>query len=77
METPYGEIPDRLARDMRPQEMHDFLRAACRRRAVLKAGALGIAAAASPVLWRQSAARAATLPAAPPLSIRGKLSIAI
>jgi hypothetical protein len=66
METPYGEIPDRLAKDMRPQEMHDFLRAACRRRAVLKAGALGIAAAASPVLWRQSAARAATLPAAPP-----------
>ena len=48
METPYGEIPDRLARDMRPQEMHDYLRKACRRRAVLKVGALGIAAAASP-----------------------------
>ncbi len=23
METPYGEIPERLAKDMRPQEMHE------------------------------------------------------
>lgn len=66
MQTPYGEIPDRLARDMRPQEMHDYLRKKHGRRAVLKAGALGVAAAASPVFWRQSAVRAAALPAAPP-----------
>ncbi len=54
METPYGEIPDRFARDMRPQEMHDFLRQSYGRRNVLKGAAtLGVAAIAGPMLWRQ------------------------
>ncbi len=66
METPYGDIPDRFAPDMGPQEMHDFLRHARRRRNVLQgAAALGAAAIAGPVLWRQSAALAATTPAGP------------
>jgi hypothetical protein len=60
METPYGEIPDRFVPDMRPQEMHDFLRKRYGRRAVLKAGAVGAAAvAAGPLFWRQSSAFAA------------------
>ena len=49
METPYGAIPDRLARDMSPQDMHDYLRARYRRRAVLG----GAAVIATPLLWRQ------------------------
>ncbi len=66
METPYGEIPDGFVRDMRPQEMHDFLRHSYGRRNLLKgAAALGVAAIAGPVLWRQSAAVAATAPAGP------------
>ena len=66
METPYGEIPDRFVRDMRPQEMHDFLRRRYGRRNLLKgAAALGVAAIAGPVLWRQSAALAATTPGRP------------
>jgi hypothetical protein len=63
METPYGEIPDRLVADMTPQEMHDYLRRRYRRRAVLSGAAvLGAAAAAGPLLWRQSAALAAVAP---------------
>jgi hypothetical protein len=66
METPYGEIPGRLARDMAPQEMYDFLKRARSRRAVLRGAAvLGITAVASPVLWRQSSALAATTPLGP------------
>lgn len=54
MDTPYGAIPDRLARDMRPQEQHEYLRLRYGRRQVLKgAAALGAAAVAGPVLWRQ------------------------
>jgi Purple acid Phosphatase, N-terminal domain/Calcineurin-like phosphoesterase len=60
METPYGDIPDRFARDMRPQEMHDFLRHSYGRRNVLKGAAtLGVAAIAGPMLWRQRTALAA------------------
>ncbi len=62
MESPYGEIPDRLLKDMHPQEMHDFVRRRYRRRTVLKAAALGIA---SPVFWRQSSAAASTAPPRP------------
>jgi hypothetical protein len=66
METPYGEIPDKFVPDMRPQEMHDFLRKRYGRRTVLKAGAIGAAAAAAgPLFWRQSSAFAAG-PFAPP-----------
>jgi hypothetical protein len=63
METPYGEIPEKFVQDMTVQEMHDYLaaRARFRRRAFLKgAGALGLAAAAGPVFWRQSEAFAST-----------------
>jgi hypothetical protein len=61
METPYGEIPEKLVKDMTVQEMHDYLKARYRRRAVLKgAGALGLAAAVGPVFWRQSSALAST-----------------
>jgi hypothetical protein len=66
METPYGEVPDSFVRDMRPQEMHDFLRKRYGRRTVLKAGAIGAAAAAvGPLFWKQSSAFAAG-PFAPP-----------
>jgi hypothetical protein len=61
METPYGEIPEKLVKDMTVQEMHDYLKARYRRRSVLKgAGALGLAAAAGPLFWRQSSASAST-----------------
>ena len=61
METPYGEIPEKLVKDMTVQEMHDYLKARYRRRSVLKgAGVLGVAAAAGPFFWRQSAASAST-----------------
>lgn len=61
METPYGEIPDRLVKDMTVQEMHDYLRSRYGRRTVLKgAGVLGLAAAAGPLFWRQSSAQAST-----------------
>jgi hypothetical protein len=61
METPYGEIPEKLVKDMTVQEMHDYLKTRYRRRSVLKgAGALGLAAAAGPFFWRQSAASAST-----------------
>ena len=36
METPYGEIPNRFAEHMRPQEMHDYLKNRYGRRTVLK-----------------------------------------
>jgi hypothetical protein len=61
METPYGEIPEKFVKDMTIQEMHDYLKARSSRRTVLKAaGALGLAAAAGPVFWRQSSAYAST-----------------
>lgn len=54
METPFGDIPDRLARDMRPRDMHDYLRRHYGRRSVLKGAAtLSAAAVAGPLLWRQ------------------------
>ncbi len=54
METPFGDIPDRLARDMCPRDMHDYLKRHYGRRSVLKGAAtLGAAAIAGPVLWRQ------------------------
>lgn len=61
MEAPYGEIPDRFVPDMRPVEMHDYLRRSHTRRSALKgAGVVGLAAALSPVLWRQSDSFAST-----------------
>ncbi len=55
METPFGEIPDKFARDMRPQEMHDYLKKRYGRRTVLKGAALGGAiAAAGPLFWKQA-----------------------
>jgi hypothetical protein len=60
MQTPYGEIPDKFARDMRPQEMHDFLKKRYGRRTVLKgAGIAAAAVAAGPIFWRQADAFAA------------------
>jgi Purple acid Phosphatase, N-terminal domain/Calcineurin-like phosphoesterase len=61
METPYGDIPEKFVKDMSIQEMHDYLKARSSRRAFLMgAGALGLAAAAGPVFWRQSSAFAST-----------------
>jgi hypothetical protein len=66
METPYGEIPENLVKDMTVQEMHDYLRARYRRRSVLKgAGVLGLAAAAGPLFWRQAGPASASTPSAP------------
>jgi Icc-related predicted phosphoesterase len=60
METPYGEIPDNLAKGMRPQEMHDYLKKRYGRRTVLKgAAAAGVLAAAGPLFWRKADAFAA------------------
>jgi hypothetical protein len=60
MDTPYGDIPDRLAGDMRPQEQHEYLRFSYGRRRLLKGAAvLSAAAVAGPVLWRQPGAAAA------------------
>jgi hypothetical protein len=61
MKTPYGEIPERLVKDMSAQEMHDYLKKRYSRRGVLKAAAvLGAAAAAGPVLWSRTYADAST-----------------
>jgi 3',5'-cyclic AMP phosphodiesterase CpdA len=61
METPYGEIPERFVKDMTLTEMHDYLHSRFSRRALLKgAGAMGLAAAVSPIFWRQSSASAST-----------------
>lgn len=66
MDTPYGSIPGKFVKDMTPQEMHDFLARRYRRRSLLKgAAAVAAAAMAGPVLWRQSAASAATAPVGP------------
>jgi hypothetical protein len=65
METPYGEIPEKFVKDMSAQEMHDYLQRRHSRRRFLKgAGALGLAAAAGPIFWKQSYAAAAS-PATP------------
>jgi hypothetical protein len=49
MKTPYGEIPERLVKDMSAQDMHDYLRKRYSRRGVLKsAAAMGAIAAAGP-----------------------------
>ena len=61
MESLDGEAVGRLVKDISPQETHR-----CGRRTVLRAAALGIAAA-GPVFWRQSAALGSvTPPALPP-----------
>jgi Calcineurin-like phosphoesterase/Purple acid Phosphatase, N-terminal domain len=55
METPYGEIPERLVKDMSAQEIHDYLRQRYSRRSFLQgitgAGALAVA---GPTLWTRS-----------------------
>jgi len=54
METPYGEIPQRLVKDMSAQEMHDYLRQHYSRRGFLKGtAAAGALAVAGPVLLRR------------------------
>jgi calcineurin-like phosphoesterase family protein/purple acid phosphatase-like protein len=55
METPYGEIPERLVKDMSAQDMHDYLRKRHSRRRFLQgtAGA-GALAVAGPILWSRS-----------------------
>ena len=61
MKTPYGEIPERLVKDMSAQDMHDYLKKRYSRRGVLKgAAAMGAIAAAGPVLWSRSFADAST-----------------
>jgi hypothetical protein len=65
METPYGEIPDKFTKDMRPQDMHDYLQKRFSRRSLLRgATAGGALAAAGPLFWRQADAYAATTTAA-------------
>lgn len=65
METPYGEIPDKLAKDMRPQDIHDYLQKRFSRRSLLRgATAAGALAAAGPLFWRQADAFASTTTAA-------------
>jgi Purple acid Phosphatase, N-terminal domain/Calcineurin-like phosphoesterase len=60
METPYGEIPDKFVKDMRPQEMHDYLKKRYGRRTVLKGAGLAAGlAAAGPIFWKQADAFAA------------------
>jgi Calcineurin-like phosphoesterase/Purple acid Phosphatase, N-terminal domain/TAT (twin-arginine translocation) pathway signal sequence len=55
METPYGEIPQRLVKDMSAQEMHDYLRKRHSRRNFLKGAAGGGAlAVAGPTLLTRS-----------------------
>ena len=69
MKTPYGEIPERLVKDMSAQDMHDYLRKRYSRRGVLKSAAgMGAIAAAGPVLWSRSYADASTAgsPTGPP-----------
>jgi hypothetical protein len=59
MKTPYGEIPERLVKDMSAQEMHDYLRRRYSRRGILKgAAAAGALAVAGPVFWSRSYADA-------------------
>jgi hypothetical protein len=60
MDTPYGEIPDKYAKSMRPQEMHDYLKRQFSRRTVIKgAVAAGAIVAAGPLFWRKADAFAA------------------
>ena len=55
METPYGEIPERLVKDMSAQDMHDYLRRRYSRRSFLKGSAgAGALAVAGPTLWSRS-----------------------
>ncbi|HEY1643499.1 MAG TPA: metallophosphoesterase family protein [Streptosporangiaceae bacterium] len=68
MQTPYGDIPQRLVKDMSAQEMHDYLRQRYSRRRFLKgAAAAGAVAAAGPVFWSRTYAdaSAAGSPAGP------------
>lgn len=60
MDTPYGSIPDRLARDMSPPEIYQYLHRHYSRRSILKAGAAGLVAVTTPMLWRRSDAYAST-----------------
>lgn len=63
MDTPYGEIPERFAKDMAPDEMFEFLRKRYSRRGMLKgAAAAGALAASGPIFWRRSYAFASTTP---------------
>jgi len=68
MQTPYGDIPQRLVKDMSAQEMHDYLRQRYSRRRFLKGAATaGAVAAAGPVFWSRTYAdaSAAGSPAGP------------
>jgi hypothetical protein len=63
MDTPYGSIPERFARDMAPEEMHEYLRRRVGRRGFLKLGAAAGLVASGPVLWLRSDAWAEGPPA--------------
>lgn len=55
METPYGEIPERLVKDMSAQDMHDYLQKRYSRRNFLRGAAgAGALAMAGPVFWHRS-----------------------
>ena len=55
MITPYGEIPDRLAKDMSLAEQHEWLRHRVARRTVIKGLAAGTAGLVMPSLWMRPA----------------------
>jgi 3',5'-cyclic AMP phosphodiesterase CpdA len=66
MQTPYGEIPERLVKDMSAQEMHDYLRQRYSRRRFLKGtAAAGALAVAGPVFWSRRYADASAAGSAP------------
>lgn len=54
MITPFGELPDRLAKRMSLQEQHEWLNREVPRRSVLAGIALGASTLVAPDLWRQS-----------------------
>lgn len=56
MITPYGELPNRLAKDMTLQEQHEWLQRKVSRRRVIAGLAVGASGLLGPTLWQQSAA---------------------
>jgi hypothetical protein len=58
--TPYGDIPQRLAKDMSLAEQHDWLAVRASRRSVLR-GMTVLGASASPLLWERPARASASV----------------
>ncbi|MGI8867712.1 MAG: metallophosphoesterase [Mycobacteriales bacterium] len=56
MLTPFGELPDHVARQMGMQEQHDWLTRRVSRRNVLSGTVLGASGLAVPAFWRQGSA---------------------